>query len=401
MIPMKTKFIIPLCLVALIVSNAAPDSADRKPSRLVANEPVWDSNSGPWGNLEIHSLYIEAPNSMLEALPKPNSTPRWCFSLNEEPSLKVLFTKAKLPQEVQDRLLDPQRKLVQDDVLTLFPQLSDLLALTIEQRSIIYDELAKSELNEFHAFPVYVLGGDVADWLREARLTDEQKKIVTKLIWHRGNAVVFSDVSALLNYSHSDAEVLQVFKLMTRMRTLIVNIKLPPGIDWKPLAHYWTAEHRMLETQPMLVSASERDSVTTLDITHLLPSLPRHLIYSYPSFELASRGRMPDCHWTSLNFFNTQPKNYYLDTRIAATNLKEHYNIVDPPYHFGDVLCIQTGEGVSHSCVYIADDIVYSKNGENAFRPWLFLWKKDVEDIYLTDPNLHWQGYRFKPASTP
>ena len=107
---------------------------------------------------------------------------------------------------------------------------------------------------------------------------------------------------------------------------------------------------------------------------------------------------MPDCHWSSLNFFNHRPKQYFLDTRLAANSVLERYNKVDPPYQFGDVLMFMdqsTGQAF-HSCVYVADDIVYTKNGENAVAPWMLNKIDDVERIYFPAQLGFIQGYRLK-----
>jgi len=106
---------------------------------------------------------------------------------------------------------------------------------------------------------------------------------------------------------------------------------------------------------------------------------------------------LPDCHWTSLNFFNNTARSYYLDTRLAAGALLSQYERVNAPYRFGDVLAFVSSDSVLHSCVFIADDIVYTKNGENILAPWVFQRMDDVMAIYQTDTSVQIQGYRLKP----
>lgn len=141
---------------------------------------------------------------------------------------------------------------------------------------------------------------------------------------------------------------------------------------------------------------TERRAPQTVDITHFLPTLMRERIYTFPDIELGLKGRFPDCHWTSLNFFNRAPRDYFLDTRLAAAHLVENYNPVDAPYHFGDVLCfLDKGEGI-HTCVYIADDIVLTKNGDGILAPWVLMQIKDVDSIYHRSDDTRIQGYRLK-----
>ena len=146
----------------------------------------------------------------------------------------------------------------------------------------------------------------------------------------------------------------------------------------------------------MLKSVAEAIGADYLDLIHLLPALPRKLLYSYPPLELAMHGRMPDCHWSSLNFFNYEPRKYYLDTRLAASHVLENFDTVEAPYRYGDLLFFLAGaeQSAFHSCVFIADDIVFTKNGDNAANPWILSHLEDLKQVYLSVGGGRVQGYR-------
>jgi hypothetical protein len=75
----------------------------------------------------------------------------------------------------------------------------------------------------------------------------------------------------------------------------------------------------------------------------------------------------------------------------------ENYNRIEPPFEFGDVLMFLNGQGNAiHSCVYIADDIVYTKNGENIASPWLLMKIGDVQRVYSYEGQSSIQGFRLK-----
>ena len=374
--------------------------AEPKPARIDNGEPVWTSRPGPWGDLEIRSLYLEAPDSLVAGLKQPNSTTAWNFPGGSEASLAALFERAGLVADVRSHLLDPQKILIHEGVWTVFADPAIVEAMTIGQRSVIYAELAKSPLNRMHQDPAYVVGNNPDDWLREAHLSMEQKATVKQLIWQDGESLAFSDVSVLLSEAKTDAEVRQVFKFMTRVRTLVVNLKLSHGTDWMPLARYWTGEGRVSDSLPLLVSAEERDSVKSIDITHLLPGLARRCLYTFPSLESAAGGRLPDCQWTSVNFFNSMPQDYYLDARLTATHLKEAYQPVQAPFQYGDILEFITPEGNAiHACVYVADDIVFTKNGDGMIKPWVLMWLSSVQQLYMREPGIQIAGFRLKPLA--
>jgi hypothetical protein len=285
----------------------------------------------------------------------------------------------------------------QDGALVLFPQPEDIVALTQPMREVLYRELAKSELNEYHRDPVFILGGDVDDWLRQSRLGPRQKELIRGSLWRKGRALAFSDVRTLLHVSATPEEVQQVFRTLTRTRTLLVELRLPVVADVPRLSEYWGSGSPDADILPLLQAAAVRNSVAQVGIINVLPSLGRRRLYTYPTVDQAVNGRFPDCHWTSLNFFNNAPHAYYLDTRLAAGVLEKQYDEVRPPYRFGDVLAFAQGEDVIHSCVYIAEDIVFTKNGVNIVAPWVLQRVEDVASIYQPDDSVRVQGFRLKP----
>ncbi|CAN5713290.1 hypothetical protein BH11VER1_BH11VER1_26430 [soil metagenome] len=361
---------------------------------------VYHCKPGPWGNLDYYYIYLEAPERLVENFPMPNTITKWSFPGATAADLKSLFSQAGLTEPLQDYLLDSKHIVKEEGALTVFPPLPDLLAMTPGQRTVIYKELAKSELNEFQNNPVFITSGSVEQWLGQSRLSGELIEIISKFTYMRGNVLVFSDLSAVLNYVQSDAEARDFFKTMTRTRSLMVRIKLDKSSNIEAITNYWTGQNRNKDIEPMLTSAVESEGIEDIDVIHLLPSLPRRFVFGYPPKELAILGRMPDCHWTSLNFFNFKPKDYFLDTRLATAHVLEKYAKVDPPYHFGDVLMFLTPKGDAiHSCNYIADDIVYTKNGENMIAPWVLMKISDVLRIYSNESQSTIQGFRLKEAS--
>ena len=357
---------------------------------------MWKVKPGPWGDLEVRTVYLEAQDTLLAAVAKPNSVTRWVFEQTTETAVRGVLLRCEVPAGVTDRLLDPARRVATGNVISLYPSVDDLVALSPASRSALYAELAKSSANEYQRDPVYILGGDLTDWLMDAGLSEEQKDLFRKLVWKRGEALVFSDIQALLTLAKTSAEVLSTFRAVTRVRCLIVELQLPLKGDRNQFIEYWSAGQTDAPRLTFVNAITKRRAQQTVDITHFLPSLMRQRAYTFPEIELGLKGRFPDCHWTSLNFFNITPKEYYLDTRLAAAQLVENYTTVEMPYKYGDVLCfLDGGEGL-HTCVYIADDIVLTKNGDGILAPWALMQIKDVDSIYRRSPTTRIQGFRLK-----
>jgi len=388
-----------LATISCANTLSVKDTPDANPVRIEEGEPVWQSHPGSWGDLDIRSIYLEAPDKLVAGLKQPNSTTAWHFPGATEATIGALLERAGLSQETQAKLLSPQRILMHEGVVTLFADPEIMLAMTVEQRSVIYKELAASTLNPMHASPAYVLADNADDWLKGAHLSDQQKQVVKQLLWKDRDVLAFSDLSILLSLTKTDSEIATIFKFMTRVRSLVVTLKLSADEDWKPLARYWTSEGRYKDCEPLLISAAERDSMRQIDITHLLPTVARTRLYTFPSIDSAAEGRLPDCQWTSLNFFTSTPHDYYLDARLTAARLHEAYDVVDGSYRYGDVLEFLNPQGDAvHACVYVADNIVFTKNGDGMIKPWILMWLGDLKKLYLRD-GYRISNYRLKPAA--
>ncbi len=384
---MNVRFLRSLGLLAVVCWGAVAGAV---------TEPMWLTKSGPWGQLEVRSVYLEPPEALLAVVAKPSAVTRWTFEQTTIGGVRTILVKSGVPDPVIARLMNPVRLVESGNSIILLPAREDLVALTQEVRSALYLELAKSPANEYQCDPVFVLGGDVDDWLEGVSLTSEQRALFRQLLWRRGSAVVFSDFQALLALAKNPEEVNAVFRTLTRVRSLVIGLRLPLTVNRAAFVDYWTADQVGTPRLAFIRAVTQRRAQQTIDITHFLPSAFRLRVYSFPELELGLKGRLPDCHWTSLNFFNAEPKDMYLDTRQAAEHLLKDYVAVDAPYRYGDVLCfLDGGEGL-HTCVHVVDDIVLTKNGDSILAPWTLMQLKDVDEVYRRSPSTRIQAYRLK-----
>lgn len=357
-----------------------------------------NANPGPWGDLIVSNIYLEAPDSVIEVVGKPDPVPRWNFPSLSVSMVKDLLIRSGVDLALVERLTSSNQLKVNGSEVIVYPKLEDLLQIKGVVRDKLYTEISKFPQNDYYADPVFILSGNIEEWLSEATLNASQKDVIRQLVWHRGNALVFSNVGVLLSYAQNGEEIKNTLRAITRSMTLVVNKKFPlkPGQQESFLRYWIGAQPESPRMVFIRAISKETDINDTVDIMHFLPAIMREKLYTFPSLKDAAKGRMPDCHWTSLNFFNLSPRDYYRNTSLAAIQLTQSYNPVSAPYQFGDVLCyIDNGDGL-HTCVYIADDIVLTKNGENILAPWVLLTIDDVSKIYKRTPTTQIQGYRLK-----
>lgn len=376
-----------------------PSSSNRE--KVLQNPNVFYATPGPWGTLRCAYIYLEAPKHLMDNFPLPNSRPSWVFPEAEKENMIHLLKSTGFTDDLINTLFDPKVATITEGNIFLFPSADMLLGITPENRRVIYTTLSKYQENEFHVDPVLIIGQDVKDWYRTSKLRPEIVSVIEKLTYKRGETTAFSDISLLLNYAQSDTEAKSIFKAMTRTRSIMVKIEVDRNTNVEQLVNYWTLGMglRRKDVEPLVQSIIDTDGIEALPLSHMLPALVRKLLYTYPGMNLAKHGTFPDCHWTSLNFFNYDAHEYLLDSRLATNAVLENFTPVEPPYQYGDVLFFlnnATGDAY-HSCVHLADNLVYTKNGRNLLSPWLIMKLDDVKKIYLYRGDGRVQGFRRKP----
>jgi len=62
---------------------------------------------------------------------------------------------------------------------------------------------------------------------------------------------------------------------------------------------------------------------------------------------------------------------------------------------FGDILILlDSDENAVHACVYVADDIVFTKNGDDPNQPWVLMRMADMMLLYASDKPQQWRVFR-------
>lgn len=358
---------------------------------------------GPWGRLSYYYFFLEAPAHVVEKFPLPNTTPRWIFDLADYEVIAAQLKQAGVDASQVDQLLQSRRMARDDRRVYVFPTAGMVENLSPETRSTLYAILARNPANTFYHSPVFFLTDSVEEWAKDSELPQAVVQRISRLAYKSGNALVFSDIPLLLGYASSIAEARFIMQKLTRVRTLLARLDLGPEDSIPDLLNYWSTGLglRRKELEPLMRAVVRTEGVVHLDILHLLPPLPRKLLYTFPDLTFAVEGRMPDCHWTSLNFFNMRPQSYLLDSRLATSLVKQDFDKVEPPYRYGDVLMfISPDERAVHSATYLAGDIVFSKNGANMLTPWLLMRLPDLEKLYDVAPeNTRIVAFRHKASA--
>src|SRR6185503_12699172 len=102
-------------------------------------------------------------------------------------------------------------------------------------------------------------------------------------------------------------------------------------------------------------------------------------LYTFDATATNSTGAGQDCFWTALNFFNETPDPQLVDTAYGLGVLNRDYVETSAPRRFGDLLLLlDEKQRTVHACVYIADEVVFTKNGADELQPWVLMRIPDM-----------------------
>ncbi len=347
-------------------------------------DPAIRAKPGPWGDLEYYTVYLEASTEQLKSTEIPTYDTEWNFVGYTDEQVSKLFTTTDMPAAIRTDLLDREKWRRHANVVTVVPSSENLLGLPPEARVAVYSVLTRWEEDPYHREPVMILAHSIREWLAHAELPEEIVATIEKMSYHRGRNLVFADMPMVLRMVQTEAERLKIRKALSRAPTLVVSLHLSPQSDVAAIEDYWSGSKISRECGPFLEAAAESGVPTSIDLIHLLPTTARRLLDTFPGADYGRTGYYPDCHWTSLNFRNAEPLDRLADPTLATAYVLENYTKVQGAYRYGDVIFFMDGAtgNAIHSCVYLADDLVFTKNGRSPTQPWVVMKLDDVVAYY-------------------
>lgn len=338
-------------------------------------------------------------------MPLPNPKTRWFVAAAEAGATMGKFAQLGVPDSLIQSILQPNNRVQFGNLVVFFPPPAEVVALDPVVRAAVYEELRKFPHNDEITSPLVFTGGeDILGWFAGTDLRPELIRLIERLAYPRRGALAFSDASLVMGQTRGESEARQVMAALLRTRSLLLKVAIDADSDADAISSHWSGgpSDRGCEISSLLNSWCQTHAASSFDATHLLPKIPRMLLYTFPNLSMTLDGGLPDAHWTSLNFFGGQTGPVFLDPAVGAAAITQGMNPISPPYRFGDVLAFlgnHERRKVYHSCVYIADDIVFTKNSSKPSSPWVLQEWSDVKKIHLGGSGDTIQGYRRRDAS--
>jgi len=329
---------------------------------------------GPWGVMESMPISIQPPEEYLSTRLLQTADRRWYFIGCSTEQLSAMFRSADLSSEQQAQLLDQSKWEQAGDKTVLAPSKELILSLSPQARKRIYGILANNPDNLIsqirYSFPTERFN-TIFD---ESGLPAETVALIKRLSFPHGRLIFFCDAPLILDTLETYEQKVCLLKTLARRETLLLKLHVMPDSDVHSLMNYWAKASWGKDVKPMLESLAKVPGGARIGVVHLLPPLPTESLYTYPFPSTNPTDLRKDCHWTAMNFFRDTPDPSFTNAGVIREKIqKDYYPVLSDP-RFGDIIMLARQDGtVIHSSVFIADDIVYTKNSASYMDPFLLM----------------------------
>jgi len=342
---------------------------------------VTQQSSPRWGKLEYVPLALDRPDDYFtNALEKPIKT-RWVLRNKSEQQVQQLFQSLALTEPARSFLLDPKNWQHSGDRYQIAPPSEVIINLPSDARGKLYNELAAVPENVPQRIPFTFRTNGFDEWFAECGLSKEKIELVRKLTYTKDENLCFADASVFGEVAKPE-ETTCLLKSLWRVSTFILKVRVGPETDVDALLNYWGKRGPAQSYRPLIESMSRVSEGSSINISYFLPSFARLRLYTYPRPDDPYAIR-EDCFWSAMNFFNEVPDNSLFDEKTKDQELLHHYTRVpEKDRQFGDLLLLLANKEALHMCVYLADDVVFTKNGANTIQPWVLMKIPEMLGVY-------------------
>jgi hypothetical protein len=339
--------------------------------------------AGRWGQLDYVPLALQRPdNYFTNAITRAETV--WTFRGYSEADLDKLFASLELEAETKSYLADRSHWRRMATGFRIAPPPKVVVGIKPGSRAKLYDVLARDPENVTVRMPFYFRGDGFDEWFANSGLSAEKLELVRKLSYRRDNLICFADAAAFSQLATPE-ESMCLVKSLWRVSTFVLQLRLSPDTDIDAVLNYWAKGGRAHVYKPLMQSLSRIDE-GALDVASFFPPFARLRLFTFPQPDNPNAIR-EDCFWSSMNFFSTQPDDRFFNPDETKKALKNDYvEITKGEREFGDTLLLLSKSGQAlHMCVYIADDVVFTKNGFNQAQPWVLMKLDEMLGWYEHD----------------
>jgi hypothetical protein len=349
---------------------------------------ITESKEGPWGKMQLVPMVLELPDEYATAERALGVYDRWNFADMNRDAAIALMASCGL---TADQLAIAKAATWSDAGTSSSVEPPDdlVLALSSESRAKLYTALMADPANKSAIDPSWWRVGRVDFRLRGSELSPESTALLKRLLYAGTNdTLLFNDIKPALRAIGDPAERMRFLKAVTRKRSLMARLTVDANTDTAALAEYWGKGGRQESLLPVLDSLKYNavagvENPSRMNIAMLLPPFVQERLYQHADYTQPSGREPDDCYWTAFNFFSVVPDDRVHDKAYLLQLLQREYVKIPEPTQLGDVILLADARGdVLHAANYVADDVIFTKNGMSGRQPWILAPMRDVLTQY-------------------
>ncbi len=336
----------------------------------------------PWGELEYENIPLEnSANLFLDAAERTKA-PRWVFRSVTPAQLTELFTGCALPAAQGSFLLATNHWEILSNGIAISPPEELVMGLSQSARQRIYHALAPDRENYVQYFPFRFPLGTLDEHLADCHLPGDKLEMLRGLTYTNAGALCLC-LDAPLQKRLATNEFQALIRALYSIPAVDLRLHIGGNADVDTLVRYWGHGGREKRIRPLLESLARVRGGGSVSVGQLFPAFARLRLDTFPDPESDAEADREDCVFTALNFFNEQADYSFEDATKAHDALHSGYAPIQGPPTFGDLVFLIDPAGVTaHVCVYIAADVVYTKNGANHLQPYVLMRIPEVLAFY-------------------
>jgi hypothetical protein len=335
---------------------------------------------GPWGQISLTTRMLQPSPDSFSASRLTSEQPRWVFNGHSATGVHSALLAAGLANDQVELLMATRTQAPDATAVTLIPSDTVLLGLAPEIRQRIYALLDDGEGSDLYHYPIHFPSAFAAAWYRHAPLQPSTIALLDQLVYPRGDMLYFSDLRYLYSKINSAVERRHLAAALLRQPAVNMRVSISNAAEAEVATAYWGQGKRDAVLRPLLDALWRENANRSMEIIQLLPPLARNRLNT---FQDDSGTKFLDCRWTALNFLSDTPDDRFLRDDEIVRALKEDYVSIPDRFVLGDLILLRNKSGeIIHMCNYVADNIVFTKNGGDRAQPWMLSALRDVIKYY-------------------
>jgi len=347
-------------------------------------------HDGPWGTLVERKIQLEWPVEylMMDDVSKPPPEV-WTFNGLDAGAVKALLSQNGLTAEQAAAVCTPNNVREDKSGTVLTPPVDFLLSLDAATRARLYTALAGQKISRSFDYPFVFPGATLESIYADRRLNPDDVSLLKHLVYNNGGVWQLSNYLLLMGRIPTVDRRLIMTRLLTRQPSVLVGLHITPDTDIDKLASYWgrIPNVRFIDIRPLMEAFKALPEGGDLPLYYLMPKFARDRLYTDPLPPQPGDLAM-DCHWTAFNFTSETPDNRFNDPVFNVQYIQKNYYQISAPSQYGDILLLMNNDEIIHSAVFLADDLVFTKNGSGFRNPWIVMRIADVLALYPASPPL-------------